>query len=1643
MADAQLSTSITSISERASEVAVSASADELQKISRVAPSLEQSENAALEVAINTRAAAIAGTATAADLKKIGKAIGNMLEPQTTSVSGEFIGSQTNHAGKFFSTNGTARNWGGVTMGGLQQVQLSTIENDQTLVYNSVSGKFENSSRAFDIPQYSLTQNLPASANAGEVVFDVQSSQLKYWDGSEWKVAAVVAAAGGGGGDTDSNFSNVSLLLNGDGNAILDLTGKNNINTVGDVQISTSVKKFGTGSVKFDGTGDYLDVSGTSDLNFGTGDFTIEFWLNLNSKGSTLQAITDPRSADSDVVPLIWIRPDGRVYYYTNGANQIEGTTVLNTGQWYHVALVKNGNTTTLYLDGTSEGSVIDTLTYTQPTTFRIGQRYTGTAYNLDGYLDDFRITKGVARYTSNFTAPTSAHPTSAAAGGGGGDTDSNFSNVSLLLNGDGNAILDLTGKNNINTVGDVQISTSVKKFGTGSVKFDGTGDYLDVSGTSDLNFGTGDFTIEFWLNLNSKGSTLQAITDPRSADSDVVPLIWIRPDGRVYYYTNGANQIEGTTVLNTGQWYHVALVKNGNTTTLYLDGTSEGSVIDTLTYTQPTTFRIGQRYTGTAYNLDGYLDDFRITKGVARYTSNFTAPTSAHPTSAAAGGGASGVVTDYHTTYLTETGGTLFEVTYSGSGVDSLNATIDSMSSGDALLLSAGQYVIDSTVGNDSSYGQSLTRNKDIAIVGNTLEPKDVVVTGNPVQSGEAYTIFEWNSTLQRQFANMRLVRIPVGTHDYQASISGNNPGAGSGKMKNVILDFNGGNAAWAYRGVGLDTNSIILENISFVNYSTWLGNHHSENYHITVINSGFEGTYNKDHPLHVNSSNLVENVTYDSNYDYTDTTLYGHKKDMVASQESSGESAGGSAIFDGSGDWIEASTGDEASFNIGTDDFTIEFWMNLADVSGSKSVISLIRDHAANENQTPHFYMLNASLVYWVAGADRITASETFLPNTWYHIALSKSGSTHKLFVNGVNSGTDWENNYNYAQGRPVIGSYYSSLGTVATTQLFNGHMSDVRIVKGTAVYTANFTPPTEPLTAITNTSLLLSANNVIVDSSTNSHAIAVSGDVQQVSLSPYAAGGSGTSVDWSPLTISTRFEKSVYDLTDTAPELLTNPSFESEDVSNFSDPITGWNDVASGWYVENSSAIMANTGSWKPLVAGPLGLTIGQTYKAEIVISAITGSIKFDLGTSNGSYIRGNTTQGLGITVTETGTHSFTFTYNGYTAENTAYVDYIGFGRADVNGSSATVDSVSLKLANAGGTTGESDLAVDMSETHTVIGIDKAYSGYGAIKLIDNSTGVVQWSVNNPNPVTAGSFGRRNSVGTDGTHVVVGNRDQDEVYVYNMSGTLLRTISGPDAGAQFGHSVKIDGDYIAVGGYNQDKAYICSTSTGAVLHTLTNPNVYGSTPDQFGQVVDISGNFMVVSTVEEDAADGSNSGVAYVYTVDAGSLLHTFVNPNAHGTSALDNFGIDCALDGNYLVVGAFGESDAAVGSGSGKAYFYNVATGTLLHTIDNPNPDNGSEVDYMGWSVAVDGQTALVSAWYETGTAGADAGKCYIYDIVSGNLLHTIEDPNFYSAGGIDDRFGSEVAIAGNYFAVSAKGEDHASQDNVGALYVFKGE
>ena len=175
-----------------------------------------------------------------------------------------------------------------------------------------------------------------------------------------------------------------------------------------------------GSTFFGGGGssdNHLLVNG-ADTEFGTsGSFTMEFWMNpigseVGSGNIGLTAITDPRTSDSSVHPLIWIsggfggKANDVLYYYAGGSDRIVGTTVLQRNRWYHVAVVRTGGTTTMYLDGSSEGSFSDSLDYAANNGFYIGQRYTSTTYNFNGHISNFRLIKGTALYTGTFTPPT-------------------------------------------------------------------------------------------------------------------------------------------------------------------------------------------------------------------------------------------------------------------------------------------------------------------------------------------------------------------------------------------------------------------------------------------------------------------------------------------------------------------------------------------------------------------------------------------------------------------------------------------------------------------------------------------------------------------------------------------------------------------------------------------------------------------------------------------------------------------------------------------------------------------------------------------------------------------------------------------------------------------------------------------------------------------------------------------------------------------------------------------------------------------------------------------------------------------------------------------------------------------------------------
>jgi WD40 repeat protein len=263
--------------------------------------------------------------------------------------------------------------------------------------------------------------------------------------------------------------------------------------------------------------------------------------------------------------------------------------------------------------------------------------------------------------------------------------------------------------------------------------------------------------------------------------------------------------------------------------------------------------------------------------------------------------------------------------------------------------------------------------------------------------------------------------------------------------------------------------------------------------------------------------------------------------------------------------------------------------------------------------------------------------------------------------------------------------------------------------------------------------------------------------------------------------------------------------------------------------------------------------------------------------------------------------------------------------------------------------------------------------------------------------------------------------------------TGNLLHTINNPtpQSGDYFGYRVAISGNTAIVGAHQTDtvangtgSAYIYDVSTGNLLHTLNNPTP--QTDDYFGVSVSISGDRAIVGA-SSDNTGLQNAGSAYIYDVTTGALLHTINNP----TPQIDDyFGNSVAIDGNTAIVGAYkndvGWADA------GSVYIYDVTTGALLHTINNPTPQYR---DSFGYSVAISGNHVIVGA-YDDITGGTNAGSAYIYDVTTGALLHTINNPTPQA----NDRFGYNVAIDGINVIVGAYSDDTGATD-AGSAYIYK--
>ena len=494
---------------------------------------------------------------------------------------------------------------------------------------------------------------------------------------------------------DPYWNNVVLAMHMDGanasTTFPDLKG-HTITAAGNAKISTAQSKFGGASALFDGAGDYLNIAASTDLVLGTGDFTIECWINIIAYGgsgaqndSTLFGLQG--TSGGFFMYSRW--SDGALCWF-DGATGLSSTSGIQMSTWTHVAVTRSAGTLRLFENGTLKASRINYFynIASGVTQWRVGGNAFGdsTRY-FNGYIDDLRVTNGVARYTADFAPPTEAFPSTppqisgtvkdstgafvartvrayrrsdgAFAGqtvsnattgaysittldgtphfavvhdGAVVDSDPYWNNVVLAMHMDDTGLTDIKG-HAVTRVGNAARSSTQSKFGGYSAFFDGVGDYLTLPNTPDFDF-AGEFTIEFWAYMSAYGASWSCVI---SRYNDTTPSGWriILPTSGgswQFSFVDSGGTVRGYAgqTLSVGQWYHLAVTFDGANYRTFTNGTLNATISNALppksVGTSYSPF-IGATNTA-AWHLNGYIDDLRITKGVARYTTSFTPPVS-------------------------------------------------------------------------------------------------------------------------------------------------------------------------------------------------------------------------------------------------------------------------------------------------------------------------------------------------------------------------------------------------------------------------------------------------------------------------------------------------------------------------------------------------------------------------------------------------------------------------------------------------------------------------------------------------------------------------------------------------------------------------------------------------------------------------------------------------------------------------------------------------------------------------------------------------------------------------------------------------------------------------------------------------------
>lgn len=890
----------------------------------------------------------------------------------------------------------------------------------------------------------------------------------------------------------SFLMSTSSLSNANNNLFVDSSGAFNPISRTGTPTQGAQTPYGTfWSNYFNGSSYVYAASGTAQ---GTGDFTVEGWFNISSY-STGPGLYDTRpNTTNGAYVAVFVNTSGNLIYYVNTADQITGSTTITLNTWNHFAVCRSGTSTRLFLNGVQQGS-----TYTDTNNYQMGgsrpiiggNGYApGAASTLTGYISNIRAVNGTALYTSNFTPP--AAPLTAISG-------------TTLLTCQSNRFKDSSGNNVAITASGAPSVTAFSPFVLAapgavynqndvsywSAYFDGSGDYLRSS-LDGVNIRTA-FTIEGWVNLGTASNFIFFSGSP-TAGAAGQALYLNESSGTVYFGDGVSNNITfSSSLLPVNSWGHIACTFDGTTYRIFINGTSVGSSTTLLQNYTLNGIDIGGRTAGATVYMTGYTSNFRVVKGSALYTSNFTPPTT--PLTAISGTSLltcqNAAFTDnssnnYAVTAAgntTVSGANPFQAGYysmgnitnaQDTGIGVVTNTAFNLGTGDFTVecwvnlfalptsntwtTSAGGYqAIFSTGPSNSATGSQL-------YIGTTNILFDVVSDGSgPINVAHGMSPGVWyHIALSRSGNTFRLfkngVLLQSGT-DSNSMPTGYGWGVGRGEP---VGSWNGG---WVYgylsnfrlvKGTALYTAAFTppTSPLTAVSGTSLL----------TCQSGRFIDNSGNNFTISLGSTTPTTVQTYNPLYSATPA------------------SNGGSMYFDGSGDYVTTTS---QAFAFGTGAWTVDFWVYplayggsvvggqmFGTVNGSTSGYSIAMGQDINS-----FRLISNASGTW---ADNLSVGTGNGPplNAWSHMAVVRSGANISIFRNGTRvattaSATSWS----FSGTTGVIGRFNDG----PNVRDFNGYISNLR-VSGSAIFdptASSITIPTAPTAPTANTALLINGTN------------------------------------------------------------------------------------------------------------------------------------------------------------------------------------------------------------------------------------------------------------------------------------------------------------------------------------------------------------------------------------------------------------------------------------------------------------------------------------------------------------------------------------------------------------------------------------